>query len=74
MLEDISKTAFRTRYGHYELTAMPFGLRNAPTTFIELMNKVFKPNLDKFVVLFINDILVYFKDRDEHTTHLRTVL
>ncbi len=72
--DDIPKTAFQTRYGHYEYTVMPFGLTNAPAAFMDLMNHVFRPYLDKFVVVFIDDILVYSKDESEHEHHLRTIL
>ena len=71
---DVHKTAFRTRYGHYEFLVMPFGLENAPAAFMDLMNHVFRPHVDHFFVVFIDDILVYSKDRKDHDTHLQVVL
>lgn len=71
---DIPKTTFRSRYGHYQLLVMSFGLTNAPTVFMELMNKVSKEFLDTFVIVFINDILVYFKSEADHEEHLSNVL
>nr|GEW62814.1 putative reverse transcriptase domain-containing protein [Tanacetum cinerariifolium] len=72
--EDIPKTAFRTRYGHFEFTVMPFGLTNAPAVFMDLMNRVCRPYLDKFVIVFIDDILIYSKSKDEHEVHLKLIL
>ena len=72
--EDINKTAFRTRYGHYEFTVVPFGLSNTPAIFMCLMNGVFREYLDKFVIVFLDDILVYSKLEEEHEHHLKMVL
>ncbi|GJS23298.1 putative reverse transcriptase domain-containing protein [Tanacetum coccineum] len=72
--DDIPKTAFRTRYGHFEFTIMPFGLTNVPAVFMDLMNRVCRPYLDKFMIVFIEDILIYSKTQEEHVEHLRVVL
>ncbi|GJV05697.1 putative reverse transcriptase domain-containing protein [Tanacetum coccineum] len=72
--DDILKTAFRTRYRHFKFTVMPFGLTNAPTIFMDLMNRVCRPYLDKFVIVFIDDILIYSKTMKEHELHLELVL
>ncbi|GKC88284.1 putative reverse transcriptase domain-containing protein [Tanacetum coccineum] len=72
--EDILKTAFRTRYGQYKFQVMPFGLTNALAIFMDLMNRVCKPHLDKFVIVFIDDILFYSKNKKEHEGHLKLVL
>ncbi|KAM1731966.1 hypothetical protein ACFX11_017778 [Malus domestica] len=72
--EDVPKTAFKTRYGHYEFLVLPFRLINAPATFMDLMNRVFQPYLDRFIIVFIDDILVYSKSKVEHARHLKLVL
>ena len=72
--EDMQKTAFRTRYGHYEYKVMPFGVTNAPGVFMKYMNRIFHTYLDKFVVVFIDDILIYSKNEEEHAKHLKIVL
>ena len=71
--EDITKTTFRTRYGHYEFLVMSFSLTNAPVAFMDLMNRVFQHYLDSFVIVFIYDILVYSKNEDDHIDHFRKV-
>jgi hypothetical protein len=72
--QDIAKTTFRTRYGHYKFLVMPFRLTNAPIVFLDLMNRIFQPYLDKSVVVFIDDILVYFNSYSKHEQHLKKVL
>ncbi|GJW02673.1 putative reverse transcriptase domain-containing protein [Tanacetum coccineum] len=72
--EDIPKITFRTCYGHYEFQVMLFGLTNAPAVFMDLMNRVCKPYLDKFMIVFINDILIYSKSEEEYAEHLKLIL
>ncbi|KAA3488005.1 DNA/RNA polymerases superfamily protein [Gossypium australe] len=71
---DVPKAAFQTRYGHYKFFVMPFGLTNVPTVFMDLMNRIFRPYLDKFIIVFIDDILIYSRHENEHVGHLRKVL
>ena len=71
---DIPKTRFRRRYKHFKFTVMPFGLTNAPVAFMDLMHRVFQPHLDHFVVVFVDDILIYSKSKEDHESHLRVVL
>ena len=71
---DVSKTTFRTWYGHYEFLVIPFRLTNALAAFMDLMNRVFHPYLDRFMIVFIDDIFIYSKNAEEHTFHLKIVI
>ena len=71
---NIPKTAFRTRYGHFEFTVMLFGFTNAPVAFMDLMHRVFQPYLDQFIMVFVDDIMVYSQSKGDHENHLRVVL
>ena len=72
--DDVQKTTFTSKYGHYEYVVMPFGVTNAPVVFMDYMNRIFRLFLDKFVVVFIDDILIYSRTQEEHAEHLRLVL
>jgi len=72
--DDVQKMTFRSRYGHYEYVVMPFGVTNALALFMDFMNRIFRPFLDKFVVVFIDDIFIYSKTQEDHIKHLRTIL
>ncbi|GJZ29374.1 putative reverse transcriptase domain-containing protein [Tanacetum coccineum] len=72
--DDILKTAFRTRYGHFEFIVMPFRLTNTPAVFMDLMNRMCKPYLEKFVIAFIDNILIYSKSKEEHEVHLKLII
>jgi hypothetical protein len=72
--EDLPKAAFNTRYGYYEFMVMPFGVTNVPAMFMDLMHRIFRPYLDKFVVVFIDDILIYSKSSEDHAVHQKIVL
>jgi len=72
--DDVQKTAFRSQYGHYKYVVMFFGVTNAPAVFMDYMNKIFKPFLDKFIVVFIDDILIYSRTQEAHAEYMRLIL
>ena len=74
MEQDVHKSTFITRYGHFEFLVMPFRLTNALASFMDMMQRIFRPFLDQFVIIFIDDILVYSDSEEQHAGHLRTVL